>query len=83
MKSAKRQVLGTQTVWVSLKVQLLFWFMYVQPREVQKGWVNLNVDQRLWLLINILSASHITGLITETAVPITVKHDNSSSALIK
>lgn len=43
-----------------LQIHLLFWFMYVRQRKVQKGWVKVNIDQKVWL-INMLAASHING----------------------
>ena len=46
-----------------LHVHLLYWFMYVQQLNMQKGWVKVNIDQQVQRLLNTLSASHITALI--------------------
>ena len=43
--SARWQVLGARTVWASY-AHLLFWFVYVQQHNVQKGLVKANIDQR-------------------------------------
>ena len=44
--------------------------------KVHKGWVKVNIDQKVWPLINALSSSHIT----QSVELVIAKHENVSSA---
>lgn len=48
----------------NLCASLRFWLMYEQQCKVQKSWELVDIDWRVWLYINTLSASHITDFTT-------------------